>query len=166
MIGPPILVSKGNVMIGYNPIYEYAALPDVERIVSGDSSARLSTRAASALCRGSYRGGRCRRRRIKTGRQTIRGYSRRHGVDTGSQKIIVPIMGEGIRAAKVVALLKKPGDQIELDDAALRSRDRQGGLSDRILVRRHDGRMENEGRRHGRDRPGARHDSSRRRRAR
>src|SRR6476620_6545709 len=33
MISPPILVSKGNVMIGYNPIYEYAALPDVKRIV-------------------------------------------------------------------------------------------------------------------------------------
>src|SRR5438105_7776463 len=31
---PPVLVSKGNVMIGYNPIYEYAALPDVERIAS------------------------------------------------------------------------------------------------------------------------------------
>ena len=35
----------------------------------------------------------------------------------GTQKIIVPIMGEGIRSAKVVALLKKPGDPIELDDA-------------------------------------------------
>src|SRR5438094_5809651 len=34
MISPPILVSKGNVMIGYNPICEYAALPDVERIVA------------------------------------------------------------------------------------------------------------------------------------
>src|SRR5436305_1646803 len=34
MISPPVLVSKANVMIGYNPIYEYAALPDVERIVS------------------------------------------------------------------------------------------------------------------------------------
>ena len=34
LISPPILVSKGNVMIGYNPIYEYAALPDVERIVA------------------------------------------------------------------------------------------------------------------------------------
>ena len=30
---PPLLVSKGNVMIGYNPIYEYAALPDVPRIL-------------------------------------------------------------------------------------------------------------------------------------
>src|SRR5438067_2594106 len=34
MISPPILVSKANVMIGYNPIYEYCALPDVERIVA------------------------------------------------------------------------------------------------------------------------------------
>src|SRR5438094_2221485 len=34
IVSPPVLVSKGNVMIGYNPIYEYAALPDVERIVS------------------------------------------------------------------------------------------------------------------------------------
>src|SRR5205085_9312058 len=34
MASPPILVSKTNVMIGYNPIYEYAALPDVERIVA------------------------------------------------------------------------------------------------------------------------------------
>src|SRR5439155_11745811 len=34
MISPPILVSKANVMIGYNPIYEYAALPDVERIAA------------------------------------------------------------------------------------------------------------------------------------
>src|SRR5438067_12004507 len=34
MISPPILVSKANVMIGYNPIYEYAALPDVERITA------------------------------------------------------------------------------------------------------------------------------------
>src|SRR5947209_2957760 len=34
MISPPILVSKANVMIGYNPVYEYSALPDVERIVA------------------------------------------------------------------------------------------------------------------------------------
>src|SRR5437667_5339068 len=34
LLSPPILVSKPNVVIGYNPIYEYAALPDVERIVT------------------------------------------------------------------------------------------------------------------------------------
>src|SRR5204863_8857254 len=34
LVSPPILVSKANVMIGYNPIYEYAALPDVQQIVA------------------------------------------------------------------------------------------------------------------------------------
>jgi 2-oxoisovalerate dehydrogenase E1 component len=34
LVSPPVLVSKPNVMIGYNPIYEYAALPDAERIVA------------------------------------------------------------------------------------------------------------------------------------
>src|SRR6476661_7836841 len=34
LLSPPILVSKPNVVIGYNPIYEYAALPDVERIIT------------------------------------------------------------------------------------------------------------------------------------
>jgi pyruvate/2-oxoglutarate dehydrogenase complex dihydrolipoamide acyltransferase (E2) component len=35
---------------------------------------------------------------------------------TNLQKIVVPIMGEGIRNAKLVTLLKKPGDKIALDD--------------------------------------------------
>ncbi|MGH7937304.1 MAG: 2-oxo acid dehydrogenase subunit E2, partial [Chthoniobacterales bacterium] len=110
MISPPILVSKGNVMIGYNPIYEYAALPDVARIV------RAIERSISR----------------KTERAAVGGTASKHTASppaatakkptpapakTRSQKIAVPIMGEGIRSAKVVALLKQPGDRIELDDA-------------------------------------------------
>src|SRR5205809_4094233 len=50
IITAPILVSKGNVMIGYNPIYEYAALPDVARIVGAihRSAAPNSERATVA----------------------------------------------------------------------------------------------------------------------
>src|SRR5207237_3635965 len=33
-----------------------------------------------------------------------------------AQSITVPIMGEGIRNAKIVSLLKKPGDHVALDD--------------------------------------------------
>src|SRR5258705_8743076 len=33
-----------------------------------------------------------------------------------TQSITVPIMGEGIRNAKIVSLLKNPGDSIALDD--------------------------------------------------
>src|SRR5213080_3694302 len=52
MISPPILVSKANVMIGYNPIYEYAALPDVERIVAAirrSASIQTSRKEATVL---------------------------------------------------------------------------------------------------------------------
>ena len=116
MISPPILVSKGNVMIGYNPIYEYAALPDVERIVRAIERS-VSVRRERAVGGGADPG------QSKTAPTTVP-----KAVQPGSpapaatsnakhvQKIVVPIMGEGIRSAKVVALLKKSGDRIELDD--------------------------------------------------
>src|SRR5438105_11153068 len=51
MVSPPILVSKGNVMIGYNPIYEYSALPDTQRIVAAirQSVAARGIRSAAAV---------------------------------------------------------------------------------------------------------------------
>ena len=73
MISPPILVSKGNVMIGYNPIYEYAALPDVERIVAAlkrstliGGSATLRVRCCRVVIRS---GGKTRTRPAKTEHQ-------------------------------------------------------------------------------------------------
>ncbi len=110
MISAPVLISKGNVMIGYNPIYEYAALPDVERIVRAieRSVATQSTRIAVA---GGADPGRA-KAVAEPGSPPPATTSAQRG-----QKIVVPIMGEGIRSAKVVALLKKPGDRIELDDA-------------------------------------------------
>ncbi|MEO8044627.1 MAG: thiamine pyrophosphate-dependent enzyme [Spartobacteria bacterium] len=114
MISPPVLVSKGNVMIGYNPIYEYAALPDVDRIVRAIErsvsvaqqrvgSAVSGVAAAVPAAEGKPAPADKPAAAPKTG--------------GGSKKIVVPIMGEGIRSAKVVALLKKPGDPIEFDDA-------------------------------------------------
>jgi len=46
---PPVLISKGHVMIGYNPIYEYAALPDVPRIVAAVRQALAFTPLPHAL---------------------------------------------------------------------------------------------------------------------
>jgi 2-oxoisovalerate dehydrogenase E1 component len=109
MSSPPILVSKGNVMIGYNPIYEYAALPDVERIVRAieRSVSTTSGRVAAGIAHpGLATGAPAEKPRPPIPAPTAR-----------TQNIVVPIMGEGIRSAKVVALLKKPGDRIELDDA-------------------------------------------------
>ena len=113
IISPPILVSKANVMIGYNPIYEYAALPDVERIVAAirHSVATKQERPVAGI--------------VDSGRAALEPEFIRPGSAppaTGEigkrrvQSITVPVMGEGIRNAKVVSLLKKPGDPVALDD--------------------------------------------------
>jgi 2-oxoisovalerate dehydrogenase E1 component len=111
LVSPPILVSKGNVMIGYNPIYEYAALPDVERIVSAirKSISIKTQREAIPVAAVAGRG---------LGADKTEAQKPRPTTAAAEKKpITVPIMGEGIRSAKVVALLKQPGDAIALDDA-------------------------------------------------
>jgi 2-oxoisovalerate dehydrogenase E1 component len=117
MISPPILVSKANVMIGYNPIYEYAALPDVERIVAAikrsvatgvkRAAAVSAVEAAAPAAEADERG---RHARPDTAKPKI------DMSKQPTQSITVPIMGEGIRNAKIVSLLKNPGDPIALDD--------------------------------------------------
>src|SRR4029077_14604721 len=102
MISPPILLSKANVVIGYNPIYEYAALPDVERIVAAIRHS-VSTKAERAVVVPT--------RRDDSGRPALEPEFASPGspipatADTSKrhvQTITVPVMGEGIRSAKVV----------------------------------------------------------------
>jgi 2-oxoisovalerate dehydrogenase E1 component len=113
MISPPILVSKANVIIGYNPIYEYAALPDVDRIVSAIQRS-LATRQERPVAAVADRD------RPTPEPEFAEPLSRVSATkETGKQRIqsiTVPVMGEGIRNAKVVSLLKNPGDTIALDD--------------------------------------------------
>src|SRR5213083_1020139 len=119
MISPPILVSKANVMIGYNPIYEYAALPDVERIAAAIKKSVSTTHERAPVAAG-----------VDSGRAVDEPEYVRPGSATSAtvseskidmskqraQSITDPIMGEGIRNAKIVSLLKNPGDLIALDD--------------------------------------------------
>src|SRR2546429_4485607 len=116
MISPPVLVSKANVMIGYNPIYEYAALPDVDRIVSAirRSIATKHERIDVGPTSRDDSGHTAPEPEFPESGSTIPATA-----DAGKrqvQSITVPVMGEGIRNAKVVSLLKKTGDPIELDD--------------------------------------------------
>ena len=117
MISPPTLVSKGNVMIGYNPIYEYAALPDVERIVRAIETSVAARRERPVA--GDAVPGRSISRAARPGTASAATAAAKKDPPARqhNQPIVVPIMGEGIRSAKVVALLKNPGDRIELDDA-------------------------------------------------
>jgi 2-oxoisovalerate dehydrogenase E1 component len=114
LISPPILVSKANVMIGYNPIYEYAALPDVERIIAAirRSAATKHERVAVAAI-GDH--GRAMPEPVfpqpGSAIPATEDISKRR-----VQSITVPVMGEGIRSAKIVSLLKKTGDPVALDD--------------------------------------------------
>src|SRR5438270_6392549 len=109
MVSPPVLVSKANVMIGYNPIYEYAALPDVDRIVAAiRRSASIQTSRGEAPML---------RDRKPAAIESAKATPKKVEMPKGHiQKITVPIMGEGIRNAKIVSLLKTPGDSIALDD--------------------------------------------------
>jgi 2-oxoisovalerate dehydrogenase E1 component len=110
---PPVLVSKGNVLIGYNPIYEYAALPDVPRILDaiwrtvsmnvarGETVSVVSTAPAPAASP-----------------VVSVAHAPQATVVAGTSDIIVrvPIMGEGLRSARVVTLNKKPGEAVKPDD--------------------------------------------------
>jgi len=114
MISPPILVSKANVVIGYNPIYEYAALPDVERIVAAIRHSVATKYERAGVAAGVDRG-----RAVQEHELLQPGSPLPATVDASKrrvQNITVPVMGEGIRNAKVVSLLKKPGDPVALDD--------------------------------------------------
>src|SRR6201981_3055632 len=86
MISPPVLVSKANVMIGYNPIYEYAALPDVERITAAirRSVATKQARADVAVREPEFAPS-------ESAPPATAGATKRR-----VQSITVPVMGEGI----------------------------------------------------------------------
>jgi len=114
LVSPPILVSKANVMIGYNPIYEYAALPDVERIVAAIRRSVATKHERVVVAAGADRG-----RPVPEPEFIRPGSTLPATAEPGKrrvQSISVPVMGEGIRNAKIVSLLKKPGDPIALDD--------------------------------------------------
>ena len=118
LVAPPRLVSKGDVMIGNNPIYEYAALPDVKRI--GDVIRRtvainaVRGEASEESAHTSPPGAAV----TETAAATDDAHGPHNTVIAGTNDIIVrvPIMGEGLRSARVVALNKKPGDKVKHDE--------------------------------------------------
>jgi 2-oxoisovalerate dehydrogenase E1 component len=112
LVSPPALVSKGNVMIGYNPIYEYAALPDAARIVEAVNRA-VNGMMPHAIAQPPAR--ELSATEPSTEKKSAPNAAPNSSIST-DVAIRVPIMGEGIRAVRIVSLLKKPGDKIALDD--------------------------------------------------
>jgi 2-oxoisovalerate dehydrogenase E1 component len=112
MVAPPVLVSKGNVMIGYNPVYEYAALPDTPRIM-----AALRRVLATSTVRGEYPAALAAAPAATVSTSEPRPAPVNNLVPGTSDIVVtVPIMGEGLRSARVVALHKQAGDRVSPDD--------------------------------------------------
>lgn len=106
----PIIVSKDDVHVGFNPIYEYAALPDQARIRAAldrllsttlESSLQLAAPAVEPL-----------QTPIKDSMTAESNHT-----PTATKMITVPILGEGIRNARVVSILAESGDTVSADDA-------------------------------------------------
>ncbi len=119
MKAPPVIVSKGDVCVGFNPIYEYGVLPSVSGVLT---AIRGSLR--SELLR-TFGGG------IEIGSNTsthsapqpperapLEAQEETTVSNVASTRhICVPQLGEGITNARVAQLLKKPGDIIRADDS-------------------------------------------------
>jgi 2-oxoisovalerate dehydrogenase E1 component len=119
MVCAPILVSKGNVMIGYNPIYEYAALPDTPRLVAAVRRAMATSRDRNEIMPATdYAPPAGTNVEASVVAAAKDAHAPANSVVPGSSdiEVKVPIMGEGIRAARIVALRKQPGETVNLDD--------------------------------------------------
>ncbi len=137
LVAPPALVSKGNVMIGYNPILEFAALPDTERVAAALRAAldrRTATLGRAPVPVPSLpevAAGHARAEEQLDNALADRNALAAPEVSTleprenefaeppaATEEVIVtvPILGEGIRNARVVTLLKQPGDDVSPDD--------------------------------------------------
>ncbi|MEN8662788.1 MAG: thiamine pyrophosphate-dependent enzyme [Lentimonas sp.] len=111
---PPVIVSKEDVHVGFNPIYEYAALPDSARIraaldylLSSTLEASLQLDAVSEISRSAA---------LQTATEDVMIAPDNAPIESSTKTITVPILGEGIRVARVVSILKQQGDTVKADD--------------------------------------------------
>ena len=110
---PPVIVSKDDVHVGFNPIYEYAALPDqariaaaLDRLLSTTLEASLQLDAVPPAIDVSS---------APTPIEDSMIADSNHPL-SATKMITVPILGEGIRVARVVSILKHAGDEVKADD--------------------------------------------------
>ena len=110
MKATPILISRENVQIGLNPIYEYTALPDKEKVVDAIHTLEASTIKRETLF--------AQLADEPVTSRTVQEEYEEAGISKVAKihRIQVPILGEGIQSARVVGFLKKEGDVVTFDD--------------------------------------------------
>ncbi len=112
---PPVIVSKGDIHIGFNPIYEYAALPDRQRIVVAIERVLASTLKVS-LHPDADSAGSPQASGVVPPIKEMAVEEMKTITDISEKIIAVPILGEGIRVARVVTVYKQAGDPVKADD--------------------------------------------------
>jgi 2-oxoisovalerate dehydrogenase E1 component len=110
---PPVIVSKADVHVGFNPIYEYAALPDQERIAAALERLLSTTLEASLQLDASASAPEASSTPTPTEDSMT---AESNHAPSATKMITVPILGEGIRVARVVSILKQAGDEVKADD--------------------------------------------------
>lgn len=104
MIAPPVLVSKGNVHVGFNPIMEYSSLPDVERVIKAINKTLAVSSARTPIAASEMP------HELKE--VQMAGIFSQKGIKV----IKLPNLGEGLREARMIEIFKKQGDKVSEDD--------------------------------------------------
>ncbi len=103
MIAPPVLVSKGNVHVGFNPVMEYSALPDVERVIKAINKTLAVSSARTPIAASEMPN------ELKD--IQMAGFGQK-----GIKVIKLPNLGEGLREARMIEIFKKEGEKVSEDD--------------------------------------------------
>ena len=109
---PPRVISRKETHIGFNPIYEYDALPKVNEVthvmaemISCEKSERSEIFPVEP------------QEIDEMESEIISSESESTMKEDEVTAILVPTLGEGIRNARIVSLASKPGDSVKRDDA-------------------------------------------------
>lgn len=103
VVAPPVLISKGNVHVGFNPAYEYSCLPSTQKLANAiHKTLAIEVKHETSTC--------SERHFVAE----VAADEPAHGV--GIQTIELPHLGEGLLEARVVEIFKQPGDAIRQDD--------------------------------------------------
>ncbi len=116
LLAPPRLLAKPDVNIGYNPVFEFEALPtakDVAAAVRDLLSARTTPRPAAAFEAAAP----TRAAENPALRKMQESLSESDPSNESLEIIRVPLLGEGIASARLVSILAKAGETLEQDDA-------------------------------------------------
>lgn len=108
MVAPPVLVTKGNMHMAFNPKLEYSCLPDVDGVLKAvrelvaiskpQKLAQVPVSNIAALT------------------QQPEKIDLHESAEGPLKTVILPNLGEGLREARVIEIFKKVGDSVSVDD--------------------------------------------------